>query len=147
MADSYISQGTRSDVQVTGPSAVQDVVIVQATAQPSGVYFEYPVPTVSYKAEGEQAFVEPVAEGVNWLAAHANVAGCVWTQDLDANGLLADFITATVTIATPAGRTGPFTLAVQVPIGYLATDPGMRNAVVEPMIDAAVASLTATAGR
>ena len=145
MAENYISQGTYSDIQVLGSNSVQNVVVVQATATPSGVYFELAIPTISYNAGGEEAFVEPTAEGVNYLANHANVSGVVYTEDLDNNGLIQSYMLATITIPTPAGRTGPFTQQLQVPIGYLGTDADIRNAVVDPMIQTVVDRLTATA--
>ena len=75
MADTYIVQGTSSNIQVTGPTTVLDVVIVAATAQPSGVYFEYPVPADTYAKDGEAATIGPIADGVNWLATNPNVEG------------------------------------------------------------------------
>src|SRR5437899_2987825 len=127
---SYTSQGSRRDVQVTSPTTVLDVEIVNATTLPGGVYFEFPVPLLSWQQFGDAAFLEPVAEGIEATLGNPNILSAFWAQDLDTNGLIADFVWFTVTIPTPPGKTGPFTTQVQVPIGYLGADPAIRNAVV-----------------
>jgi len=145
MPESYTSQGSRRDVQVTSPTTVLDVEIVSATTVPDGVYFEFPVPLLSWQQIGEEAFVEPVAEGINAVLGNPNVAGGYWSQDIDENGLIADTMNFTVFIPTPQGRTGPFTTQIQVPVALLGADPALRNAAVEPLIDAAVHALERTA--
>lgn len=144
MAANYTSQGTYSTVQVTGPSTVQDVQVVQATAQPSGVYFEYVVPQSVYNREGDKGVVSPVADGVNWLSEQGGVAALTFSQDLDNNGLIAYFMNATVSVPAPADRSGPFTTVVQIPIGLLVLDEAEREAIIGPMLAAALKSLNST---
>lgn len=145
MASNYTSQGTYTSVQVTGPTTVQNVQVVQATAQPSGVYFEYIVPESVYKREGEAGVISPVADGVNWLSEQGGVSALTFAQDLDTNGLIAYYMDATVSVPTPAGRSGTFSTELPIPIGLLVLDEAERAAVIEPMLQAALASLNATA--
>jgi hypothetical protein len=65
---------------------------------------------------------------------------------LDASGLIQFYMDATVTIPTPPGRTGPFSLQVPVPIGLLGQDEAIVRLTVDPLIAAAVASLQKSAG-
>lgn len=146
MPNAYTSQGSRRDVQVTSPTTVLDVEIVSATTIPSGVYFEVPVPLQAWQSVGEASFVEPFAEGIEQFMHAPNVSGGYWSEDVDANGLIAGFMFYTVTVPTPPGKTGPFSTVVQVPITILGSDMAIRNAVVQPIIDAAVTALNRTAG-
>ena len=146
MADSYTVQGTKSDIQITGPSTVVDVVVVSATAQPSGVNFEYPVPAATYATDGVDSSLQAPAWGVNYLAASPNVSSVFYTQQVDASGLLGGYMEVTVTIPTPPGLTGPFTLVVPIPMTAVAVAGARKNGSLQPYIDKAVAQLEATAG-
>lgn len=146
MAASYIPQGSHRDIQVVSPTQVIDVQVDTGLTVPSSIYFQVPIPLEAWKAGSGPEYMATTATGLEELAAGLDVVNVYTTQDLDANGLVADFAVATVQIPTPKGKIGPFQTDVYVPIGLLGTDPAIYNQTVVPMLEKAVAELEATAG-
>lgn len=145
MASNYTPQGSHKDIQVISPTSVIDTMVLAALTLPSNIYFEVQVPMEAFNAGSGPEYLSTTATGLEELNAGFMVSNVYWTQDLDANGLIADFAVATVTIPTPAGKTGPFSSEVTFPLGILSADPAIYNAVVVPQLEAAVAQLEALA--
>lgn len=145
MAANNIPQGTYRDVQVLSATAVITVQVETALTQPSNIYFETPVPLEAWQSGSGPEYRSTAAAGLEQLLQEGDVVSVYWTQDLDTNGLRADYGVATVQIPTPAGKTGPFQTEVSFTMGVLSADQTIRNAVVVPALEAAVKQLEATA--
>ena len=146
MASSYSPQGSYKDIQVLSPTQVVDVMMLTAYTVPSNIYFEVPVPMEAFNNGSGPEYLATTATGLEELNAGLDVSSVVWAQDLDSNGLIADYAVATVTIPTPQGKVGPFSTEVQIPLGLLGTDPAIYNQTVIPLLEAAVKQLEALAG-
>lgn len=146
MASSYTIETQRRSVQVLSSTNVLDVQVIGFNTLPSDVYVEMPVPYAAWKALQTDFFVGPFAlEIEGWLATDG-VAGASWVQDIDANGLLVDYIEFTLEVP-PAStvQTGPMTTTVQVPFTYFGEDrPGHHS--VGGLIQPALDTLRQTAG-
>ena len=141
MASGYTIQSQRRGPWVLSPTQVLDAEIIGVTTSPHGVYFEVPMSYAGWLADGADVAVSGIAESIEALLSSGTVLGAAFVQDVDpVSGLLADFMEFTIGIPVPAGRTGPMTTTVRVPIGAVG-DPTIEDDFFAP----ARAALTSTA--
>jgi hypothetical protein len=145
MALSYTPQGSYADVLILPGNQVQKVQVVQGTTIPQGIFFALPILPNTWKQDGGTVEMSTTADGIQDLAGYPNVASVSYAEDLDSNGLVQNYMNATIQIPTPAGRSGTFETILQVPLGILGADPAIRNTVLEQMIAPVVAQLEKTA--
>src|SRR5215469_8701240 len=149
MAANYTLLTTASTVQVLSPTLTQPVVDCTLQTKPSGVVFDYWMDQDTFNAENPNAapILEAVCAGVEHIMASQPVIAGVGSQQLDPNGLLAQYITFVVAYQVPGSPVGPATLDVDVPVGDFGQDSiagqnfGLEDA--EKRIQQAYASLEA----
>jgi hypothetical protein len=135
MAASYRIVSELRTVQVLSQTQVSDVQQVGFIAYPSGTYCQTEIPWDAWVLEGPAAWVQPLAQAIEDLIAGSGATAATFVQDVDASGLIADFLDFTVSF-TPTGGTGiPLTTVVRIPVTWfgidtsLATAAGMNPAV------------------
>lgn len=117
MAANYQLLTTASSVQVLSPTLVQPIVDATIQTSPHGVIMNYWIDEITWKAGEGPALLEAVAGGVEHIMTSEPVIAGVGSQQLDANGLLAQFVTFTVAYQVPGSNAGPATVDVDVPVG------------------------------
>lgn len=149
MATHYTLLTSSSSVQVLSPTLVQPIVDATIQTKPSGVILDYWIDEATWKAGLGPILLENVAAGVEHIMASEPVTGAVGGQQLDPNGLLAQYVTFTVAYQVPGSNVGPATLDVDVPIGDFGQDAiagenvGLQDAIAK--IQAAYQQLVALA--
>ena len=145
MAANFQIQTQNRTVQVLSPNQVADVMEVGATTIPHGVYFEVIVPLTVWGTSGQTAFIDPLATAIEQYLTGGVADSAYWWQDVDASGLLTDYIRFMVSITPPAGATGPMEAAVDVPTALLISGIGGQASLVGTIFSDAIANLTETA--
>lgn len=122
MADSYQVVSQRETVQVLSQTQVLDVEEVGFVTKPHGIYAQREVPLAAWAAEGAGAWIEPLATAIEGLMQTSAATFATFVQDVDASGLLTDYLDVTVSY-TPAGGLGiPMTTVVRIPINAFTVD-------------------------
>lgn len=149
----YTVLGSYATVQVTGPTTVVDVLRINFRTTPSGVVATANVPyrnlvgfTVADADQAASLFISPLADGIERMMGSGRVAGAVGSEDIDASGLLVDYVDATVEYdpADPA-RPGPFQSVIRIPVGAF-DEPSFYAPLVGDKINAAYDALVQLAG-
>src|SRR5438309_6749385 len=150
MAASFTVLSQSREVQVLGPTQVLDVERVGFVTHPTGIYVETPVPLVDWLAQGAEPWLGPLADTIEGLIADTAAVDGSFVQDVDAAGLLIDYVEFVVEYVPPGSLGLPQTTTVRIPLGALsaATDPffGTLAASPDTLINNAYAALAATAG-
>lgn len=149
----YIVLGSFPTIQVTGPTSVVDVLRITFRTTPSNVVAFANVPyknLVGFQvANAEQAasvFIGPLADGIERMMGSGEVAGAVGSEDIDASGLLVDYLDVTVEYnPNDPTRPGPFQSLVRVPV-FAFDEPSFYGPLVGSVIDAAYQALRTLAG-
>lgn len=115
MANSFIVVSQNPEVQVLGPTEVIDVQKVGIRTKPTGMYLEYPVPRVIWPSDGGLQILESLASGAEQMISEGLAVSGSYVNDLDASGLLVDYVEFTVQLRDAAGRLLPQTTMARVP--------------------------------
>lgn len=138
------------DIQVLGPTQVLDVERVGFVTSPSSIYAEFPVPMSTWRAGGAGVLIGPLSDAIENLIAGTAATTASYLQDVDDNGLLADYLDVVVEYVPPDGVRPPMTTTVRIPLdAFLAGgDPWFTRLSASPqsLVDAAYQSLEQTAG-
>jgi len=148
MAANYTNVTARRTVQVLGPTEVIDVEEVGFYTIPTNIYAQVEVPYQAWLSEGPAAWVEPLATAIEGMISGGLATGGTFVQDVDASGLLTDYIEFTVTYTPTTGLGLPFTTAVDVPVAALTLDTGLgayTGTSAADLVSAAYNQLVATA--
>lgn len=136
-------------VQVLGPTRVIDVEQVGVVTSPSGIYFEYPVPFDTFLDHEGRAVIGPLVDAIEEVMAGSAAIGASYFQDVDAAGLLVDYLDVVVEFI-PGGARPPMTTTIPISLAsFSATgDPFLVGLATSPqsLIAEAYAALEATAG-
>jgi hypothetical protein len=116
MAGTYRAYGGYKTVQVLSGGTVRDVQYQPATTLPNGLGFAYSIPYDSYLAGDGGGLLDVIATQLEELFSNGQMIASEATQDLDGNGLIADFVTATVQYDQTATGLPPITGAVDIPV-------------------------------
>lgn len=122
MATNYDLYPTYSSVQVLSPTLTQPIVDCPLRTKPSGVFFDYWVDRAVWDAGDAPAILEAVCGDVEHIMQSQPVIAGVGKQQLDASGLLQQWITFTVAYNVPGVTAGPATIDVDVPVGDFGQD-------------------------
>lgn len=149
----YTVLGSFATVQVTSPTTVVDVLRISFRTTPSGVVASANVPyrnLVGFtSADADQAasiFIGPLADGIERLMGSGMVAGAVGTEDVDASGLLVDYVDVTVQyVSTNPNAPGPFQSVIRIPV-FAFDEPSFFDALVLVPVQNAYAALEKLAG-
>ena len=122
MATNYDLLTSSSSIQVLSPTLTQPIVDVTMQTKPHGVIMDYWVDQDAWDAGTAPAILEAVAGGVEHIMHSEPVIAAIGSQQLDANGLLAQYVTFTVAYQVPGSNAGPATVEVDVPVGDFGQD-------------------------
>lgn len=149
---SYSIQGSYRTVQVITPSLVLPIQYTTLQTQPSGVIASIALAEADFKAGTSTPLLVSFANAIEQIMADPRVIAGIGTQQLDTNGLLADFVTFTVQYTGAGAAQQGVTAEADVPVGMLNFDEDgqighLLYEEVVALIDAAYNSLaTAAAG-
>lgn len=119
MAGSFTVVSQTPDVQVLSPTQVLDVERVGFVTHPTGIYAEVPVFRQAWLQESQEANLAAYADAIEGLIANGLATDGSYANDLDANGLLVDYIDFVVTYVPPNPLIPPMTATVRIPLGTL----------------------------
>ena len=116
-----VGGGTR-EVQVLAANQVLDVQVQPFITSPTGIYAQFPIPYVDFVAQGVGAWLGPLADAIEGLISSTAAVGATFAQDVDASGLITDYLDFIVEYQPP-GRLGPpFQTTARVTLGSLISD-------------------------
>lgn len=151
MASNFTVIGSYATVQVTGPQSAVDVLRITFRTIPSGVVATANAPYRNIvgvrpgDVEGiARVFIEPLATGIERMMGMGIVPVAMATEDTDANGLLVDYIDASVEYMPPGAVASDFQQIVRIPTGAF-DEPSFFNALVGEKIGQAYEGLKALA--
>lgn len=129
MAAWGFAQSERRDIQIT-PAGAVPVERVTAQTTPNGVYFDYLVPLAQWEAQGSDAVIAPIAEGIESYYAAWNAVAANYREELDGNGYVTFWLDFTIEV--PSGRpdqVGPFQGVVTIPLMALGEGSLLRGSI------------------
>lgn len=151
MSAQYTVIGSHTDVQVTGPQTAVDVLRITFRTIPSQVVATANAPyrqIVGVRpgdVDGIAArFIAPLAAGIERMMGMGIVAAASAVEDTDANGLLVDYVDASVVYTPPNAAQAEFEQIVRIPV-HAFDEPSFFKALVADKINAAYAGLKALA--
>jgi hypothetical protein len=116
VATYYDPLSFQSSIQVLSPTYVLPVINTVLKTKPHGVIFEYWLPRDDFDAGTAGGLLEQVASDVEQIMSGEPVIAGSGGSQLDKNGLLAQFITFTVSYTPPGGTPNQLTADVDVPV-------------------------------
>lgn len=137
-------------VQVLSPTLVNDVVYCTIQTSPSSVIASMPVDIITFNAGDSGTLLSAFAANIETLMARPEVVAGQGSQTIDANGLLQDQVSFTVSYTPTGGTPGAVTAQALVPVGLLEGGGDSVSAVLlreaEAIIAAVYANLKSAAG-
>lgn len=135
----YSIQGSYSTVQVITPSLTQPIQYTTIQTQPSGVIASIALAKIDFQAGTGSTLLGIFADAIEQIMSHPEVIAGIGTQQLDENGLLADFVTFTVQYVGPNTASSGVTAEADVPVGMLNFTDGAIGALLLQEVDAIIA--------
>lgn len=132
MADSYIVLDAYKTIQVVSSQLVSDVEYVTISTLPTQITLSYAMDHEVWKKGPPYDQLEAMAQLLENLVTNYHVIAGSAVQDLDANGLLTDYVDVIVQFDRAAASLPPLQGTVSIPVStiYLeATDPLIANAL------------------
>jgi hypothetical protein len=128
MANNFTALESYKTVQVLSGTTVQDVQYVTCQTNAHGLGFAYPVPYDSWTADQGVALLTEIATALEDLYNEGQVIASDPSQDLDASGLLVDYVDITVGYAQPGLPT--LTGVASVPVLMFTSDVGEFKSII-----------------
>jgi hypothetical protein len=122
---SYSIQGSYSTVQVLTPSLVNPIEYVTIQTQPSSVIASIPVQRDVFTSGGAGPELTDFSNAIEQIMARPEVIAGIGSQQLDPNGLLADYVTFTVQYVGPNTASSGVTAEADVRVGMLNFTDGL----------------------
>jgi hypothetical protein len=131
VAAAFTTLSAYKTVQVLSPTVVQDVEYVTAQSIPNGLGFAYAVDYESWQSGEGMGGLILLAQALEAIFEQGQISGSEPLQDIDANGLLSDFVSITVSYDQSAVGLPALTEVVDVPISaFIAQNPGIGGVVI-----------------
>lgn len=125
---SYTLKGSYPTVQVLSPTLVQDIQYCTIETSPSNILAAIPVQKSEFDAGTAGPLLTAFADGIETVYGRNPVIAATGTQQIDANQLLADFVTYTVQYVPPGTSGTEITADAPVPVGLLSqSDPQIAD--------------------
>lgn len=137
---SYSIVGSYSTVQVITPSLVQPIQYTTIRTQPSGVVAAIALDQAEFNAGTSTPLLTAFADAIEQIMSRTEVIAGIGTQQLDANGLLADYVTFTVQYVGPNTASSGVTAEADVPVGMLNFTDGAIGSLLLQEVDAIIAT-------
>lgn len=116
MADNYTTFGGYKTIQVLAGGTVIDVQYQPASTVPHQLGFAYSIPYASYQSGDGGGLLDVIATQLEEIYSNGQMTASDGIQDIDANGLLSDFVRATVQYDQAAQGLPSSTTTVDIPI-------------------------------
>ena len=132
---SFYPLGSYRTVKVLSGQTVLDVQYVTCVTIPTGMTFAYGVPWDSWQGGAGPGIglLDSIATQLEEMATNLHVVAGSATQDLDANGLLEDFVSVTVEYDRSSSGLPPLYGTVNIPVNnFLISDTGIGGLVIPP---------------
>ena len=137
MAADYDIVSSGADVQILGPTSILDVTRFGIQTKPSGVLVYVNVPQEKVSDSEAQVTLEGYALLVEAAMRLEGVIGMRPEQDVDASGLIADYMVVTVGVDSDApDAINPLTTDVRILTRYFATAAGFSVGIGQPIAQA-----------
>lgn len=147
---SYVLIASESTVQVLSSTVVNAVVYCTIETSPSNVIASIPVQQDVFDAGQAGVELTNFADAIEQIMTNANVSSAVGSQQVDANGLLSDYVTFTVFYNAPGTTGEAVTATADVPVAELNFTDGQIGSVllqnVDAIINGVLANLKSAAG-
>jgi hypothetical protein len=142
MAKQYVTTGSFQTVKVLSQNQVLDVEAIGIQTIPSAVRCTVPVPLAAFRAGNADDYLSVVADLIEALisstpdAGQQLVSGASGSQNIDPSGLLAYYISFTVSYTPLTGQQGTFSEVVTLPVASFESDAAFSTKVngVLPLI-------------
>jgi hypothetical protein len=120
MAAGFRVEGQNRTVLVRSPTLVEDAVEIHARATPSNIGFVRVILYSTWAKSGVKAALEPIADNIEQIVKNHNVVSGAPVQQVDASGLVSNFVEFIVTTKAQAGSPSPtMTAPVRIPVQAL----------------------------
>lgn len=132
MADVYYVIDSYKSIQVLSPTTVSDVQYVTIATIPTQITLTYPMEYAVWKKGPPYDQLNAMAQELENLVTNYHVVAGSAVQDLDANGLLVDYVDLIVEYVQPTAGLPPLQGTVSIPVSLIyleATDPILANAL------------------
>jgi hypothetical protein len=136
----YSIQGSYTTVQVITPTLTQPIQYTTVQIQPSGVIASIALDKAEFDAGTVTPILQAFADAVDQIMNRSEVIAGIGSQQLDANGLLADYVTFTVQYVSPNTAASGVTAEADVPVGMLNFTDGAIGALLLQEVDAIIAT-------
>ena len=137
MAADYDVVSSGADVQVLGPTSILDVTRFGIQTKPSGVLVYVNVPQERVSESEAQVTLQAYALLVEAAMRLEGVVAMRPEQDVDASGLIADYMVVTVGVNSPApDAQNPLTTDVRILTRYFGTSAGFSVGIGQPIAQA-----------
>lgn len=134
----YTLIASASTVQVLSPTVTNPVVYCTIQTHPSNVIASIPVQQSVFDANEAGVELGNFAGAIEQLMTNTHVSSGTGSQQIDDNGLLADFVTFTVFYVPPGGSGASVTAEASVPVGLLNFTDAEIGRVVEGEAEAII---------
>jgi hypothetical protein len=131
MAAQYQVLDAYKTIQVLSQTQVVDVEYVTISTFPTGITLTYAMPIGTWQSGPPYTVFELMAAELENLVTNYHVVAGSAVQDIDANGLLADYVDCIVELDRSATGLPPLQGTVSIPVSLIyleATDPNIANA-------------------
>lgn len=113
-------------VKVLSATDVVDVQYVSAISLPSGFGFAYAVPYDSWVSGAGNGLLDVIATQLEQIGSNGQMVASSPVQDLDANGLLVDYVAAVVEYSQAAQGLPPLQGTANIPVqAFFGQDTGI----------------------
>lgn len=112
----FVALDSYRSVQVTSGSQVQDVEVVTASTNPTGIQFTYAIPLSVWTNNNADSTLTTMSEYLETLVSGHHVIGGSPSQDFDVNNLLSDYVDLVIEYNRDSIGLPPLHGTVSVPI-------------------------------
>lgn len=113
-------------VKVLTQTDVVDVQYVSAVTSPNGLGFAYAVPYASWLSGAGNGLLDVIAVQLEEIFANGEIVASSPVQDLDASGLLVDYVSVIVQLDRTAQGLPPLNGTVNIPVdAFFSQDTGI----------------------
>jgi hypothetical protein len=119
---SYQLVNSVDTVQILGPSTAVEGLLCTIQSFPSGSILLRMVPLAEFNADEGQGILSSLSNAVEQILGEGTATAATGFQGLDANGLLYDAVTFTVTYTPQTPTGGDITAPVTIPVNVITAD-------------------------
>lgn len=135
---SYSIKGSYSTVQLIGPNLTQPIQYTTIQTSPSNVIAAIALDKAVFDAGTAGPLLTAFADAIEEIMQRSEVVAAIGNQQLDENGLLADYVTFTVQYSGAGAAASGVTADADVPAGMLNFTDGAIGGLLLSEVDAII---------